>query len=347
MTPPNCLKKLILNSIELGNHLSEDIINYVLITPYFYEDEEYFYGGGIGGIRSGITAMKIAGYLTLYPKDEQGNSLQIKPKRPFNYYLTALGAIHSVNPFIKKDIRDQHVLEEAIRMRDILLADEPKFKEYMDRLFQKNKTQNVHITPSPNVTNPRNSDQTVVNNTLQGIAQDEYDGVVKELETSKSKVLDFTNKMISQQWQMAGYEQQIADFYYALEGKDITLSNIQRRNTGAMRVAQRKDLVYTISGINPNELDCELPVEIPVGADFFNIWGSIWGRKVKGATLLKRASFELMSDTNPEVERGHANHELDYTEMDAVGMFISKMRSTGITVDAISNRMFKAIALNW
>ena len=71
-----------------------------------------------------------------------------------------------------------------------------------------------------------------------------------------------------------------------------------------MRIAQRKDLVFAVSGINPDELDGDYPV----GADFMEAWGSIWGRRVKGATLFNRSSFELMSDTNPEVERGHAKH---------------------------------------
>lgn len=79
----------------------------------------------------------------------------------------------------------------------------------------------------------------------------------------------------------------------------------------------------------------------------FEDWGSIWGRRVKGATLFNRSSFELMADTNSEVERGHAKHELSYAEMDSIGMFISKVRPTGITVDAVNDRMLKSIALTW
>ena len=95
-------------------------------------------------------------------------------------------------------------------------------------------------------------------------------------------------------------------------------------------------------------MDGEYPVEIQIGADFFNAWGSIWGRKVIGATLFKRKSFELMSDTNEEVTvRGHAGQELGCDQMDAIGLFISKIRPTGITVDAYSDRMLKPKALVW
>jgi len=54
-----------------------------------------------------------------------------------------------------------------------------------------------------------------------------------------------------------------------------------------------------------------------------------------------------MADTNPEVKvRDHAQ-ELSYEQMDGVGMFISKIRRTGITVDAINDRMLKPVALVW
>ena len=114
-----------------------------------------------------------------------------------------------------------------------------------------------------------------------------------------------------------------------------------------MRVAQRKDLVYVVTGINPDELTSEEPVEEPIGSEFFLSWGSIWGRKVIGAKFWNRKSFELMADTNPEVKvRDHAQ-ELSYDQMDNVGMFISKIRRTGITVDAINDRMLKPVALVW
>ena len=152
--------------------------------------------------------------------------------------------------------------------------------------------------------------------TEQEITTEQLMTALKDVDGIRMKKIEHRQMILTQQMQLQGYERQIADLVYELEGKEISISDIKRRNTGGMRIAQRKDLVYAVSSINPNELDGKYPVEVYVGADFFNAWGNIWGRKVKGVRLFNRYSFELMADTNPDVKKGHVNHELNYSEMD-------------------------------
>lgn len=358
LTPDNYLKKLILNAVELERHKTEDIIEYVLNTPYTYieengEETENFYAGGVGGVRTGITAMKKAGYLTLYPKDEFGNPLRMKQKRPYSYFLTVTGRIHSENPFIKTDHREQRISNEADRLMWELIEDEPAFQravaDWVDKHEQKKIQVNYQKAPIVRF-NRAKTEKIIIENsdgTEEEVTTEQLMSTLQDVTVNMSRIAEMNQTIIAQQWEMAGYEQQIADMYYALDKRNISLDSIKRKNVGSMRIAQRKDLVYAVSSYNPNELEYEMPTEIPVGADFFNAWGNIWGRKVKGATLFNRSSFELMADTNPEVKRGHANHELSYSEMDSIGMFISKIRRTGITVDAVNERMLKPVALVW
>jgi len=359
-TPDNYLKGLILRGVALGNHTSAEIIAHVFATPYYYDEEdgsrtENWYDNE-QGVRSAISYLKNVGYLTLNTRDDDGNIIRIEQTRPYKYYLTQLGEVHAQNPFIKKEHREQRISDEAQRLLQELLLDEPVFQEAVREYVETHQVPKLNVIQqkAPIFRNPRikqgKTEKIIIENpdgSEQEVTTEQLMSTLKDVDDIRIRENEHSNAITQQQMEIQGYQQQIADLVYELECKEISISNIKRRNTGAMRTAQRKDLVFAVSGINPDELDGEYLVDIPVGADFMEAWGSIWGRKVKGATLLNRSSFELMADTNPEVERGHANHELSYAEMDGVGMYISKIRSTGITVDAVNSRMLKAIALKW
>lgn len=362
LTPDNYLKGLILTAVKLECHTSAEIIGQVQSTPYYYQEEdnevtENFYTGDSGTVRTAITRLKNAGYLSLYERDEDGTiTSRIKQHRPLNYYLTAVGRAHELNPHIKRERREQRISDEAYRLMQELLHDEPLFQEAVREFVRTNQVPKLNVIQqkAPIVRNPRikqgKTEKIIIENpdgTEQEITTKQLQTALLAVDGIRIKERQHSDNITGYQIQMQGYQQQIADLVYELEGKDIKLSDIKRRNTGAIRIAQRKDLIYAVSGINPDELGSEVPVEVPVGADFFNAWGNIWGRKVKGARLFNRSSFELMADTNPEVGRGHASHELSYAEMDSIGMFISKIRRTGITVDAVNERMLKPVALVW
>ena len=362
LTPDNELKGLILTAVSLGMRKSLEIISYVQSTPYTYIEAddtmtENLYRGDAGAIRTAITRLKNAGYLSLYHYNELGEITSYKAqRRPYSYYLTAVGRIHQQNPYIKKEHREQKISDEAWRLMRNLLEDENAFQEAVREYARTNEAPKINIVRSkaPIIRNPRikagkggKITFEMPDGTEQEITTEQLQATLKDVDKIRIKSDELNNRVLTQQIQMQGYEQQIGGLVYALEGKDIKLSDIQRRNTGAMRAAQRKDLVYAVTGIYSDDLDGEYPIEVYVGADFFNTWGSIWGRKVKGATIWNRASFELMADTNPEVERGHAVNELSYDEMDGVGMYISKIRPTGITISSDNKRIVKPITLNW
>ena len=360
ITPDNYLKGLILTAVKLEFHTSAEIIEQVQSTPYYYQEEdgsrtEHWYNNE-RGIRSALTYLKNVGYLSLYDRDDAGNIIRIEQTRPYKWYLTQLGQVHAQNPFIKKEHRDQRISDEAYRLMKELLEDEPAFQEAVQEYARTHEVPKLNVIRqrAPIIRNPRikqgKTEKITIelpDGTEQEVTTEQLMSALEDIDSIRIKENEHKQMIITQQWEKAGYEQQIADLVYELEGKDIKLSDIKRRNTGAIRTAQRKELVYAVLGIHSDQLDGEYPVDIPVGADFFNAWGNIWGRKVKGAKLFNRSSFELMADTNPEVERGHASHELSYAEMDNIGLFISKIRPTGITIDADNARMIKAIALNW
>jgi len=109
-----------------------------------------------------------------------------------------------------------------------------------------------------------------------------------------------------------------------------------------MRIAQRKDLIYAISGIDMDAIESDVLVEIPVGAEFFYAWGgSIWVWKVKGATLFKRASIEILSENNAEIATREHGKPLSENDIDSAGLFIVSIRNKSILVDAVNGRIVK------
>jgi len=229
-------------------------------------------------------------FLSLYERHENDNIIsRIKQHRPFHYYLTAVGKVYASNPFIKKERREQRISDEAHRSLQLLLEVEPTFQAAV-REYAENRTVpklNMIRQKAPIIRNPRikqgKTEKITIEmpeGTEQEITTEQLMTALKDVDGIRMKKIEHRQMILTQQMQLQGYEQQIADLVYELEGKEISISDIKRRNTGAMRIAQRKDLVYAVSSINPNELDGKYPVEVYVGADFFNAWGNICGRKV-------------------------------------------------------------------
>jgi len=96
--PDHALKNLILTGIYEGNQTLQGIREFVRITPFTIDGEEYYYRNE-SGLTSGINYLKNRGWITIYPKD--GNGQPIKkpaPTRPYRYYLNELSYKYLSNP---------------------------------------------------------------------------------------------------------------------------------------------------------------------------------------------------------------------------------------------------------
>lgn len=270
-TPDNYLKKLILNAVKFGNHLSEDIIESVLSTPYLYAEEdgeviENFYGGGMGGIRTGITAMKNAGYLTLYPKDGYGNPTKIKPKRPFKYYLTATGVIHCENPFIKKEHREQRISDEAQRLLEEILLDEPTFQKAVQEFVKTKQVPKLNLTrtKAPIKSYPRVKQETIVIKNPGGY------GTKKQIELNSinkiSEVQELKDQLKQQKANYTAtiqeYENYIHEIESILSQSEIEAVKKFERNLTREEKKQNRYLLATDYANNGYVLD----------EYFFNVW---------------------------------------------------------------------------
>ena len=132
-TPDHALKNLILTGIYEGNQTLQGIREFVRITPFTIDGEEFYYRNE-SGLTSGINYLKNRGWITVYPKD--GNGQPIKkpaPTRPYRYYLNELSYKYLSNPEGRMEYKDQHIKERAAELARLMVEDSDKFKEAVER----------------------------------------------------------------------------------------------------------------------------------------------------------------------------------------------------------------------
>jgi len=132
-TPDHALKNLILTGISQKHQTLPSLREYVQITPYQIDGEEYYYGND-SGLSSGINYLKSRHWITIYPKDENGRPIKKpKPKRPYRYYLNELAHQYLSNPNRTVEHKDQHLEERAAELARLMLEDSKEFKAAVER----------------------------------------------------------------------------------------------------------------------------------------------------------------------------------------------------------------------
>lgn len=137
-TPDHALKNLILTGIYEKNQTLEEIREYVRITPYEYEDElgniKKAHYNNESGLTSGINYLKNRGFITIYPKDKNGQPIKKPaPTRPYVYYLNERGYQYLSNPNRTAEHKEQVIEEMAVELANGILENSDQFKEAVER----------------------------------------------------------------------------------------------------------------------------------------------------------------------------------------------------------------------
>ena len=132
-TPDHALKNLILTGIYEGNQTLQGIREFVRITPFTIDGEEFYYRNE-SGLTSGINYLKNRGWITVYPKDGNGQPIKkTAPTRPYRYYLNKLSYKYLSNPEGRMEYKDQHIKERAAELARLMVEDSDQFKEAVER----------------------------------------------------------------------------------------------------------------------------------------------------------------------------------------------------------------------
>jgi hypothetical protein len=97
-----------LTSLEIHNFISRNSMEFISPeldsrgNPVFYGDYSY---NNLPGVRSALSYLKKAGYVSLYDRDKYGEIIRTKQTQPYIWYLTPEGETHARDTFHKYRIR--------------------------------------------------------------------------------------------------------------------------------------------------------------------------------------------------------------------------------------------------
>lgn len=218
-TPDHALKNLILTGIYEGNQTLQGIREFVRITPFTIDGEEFYYRNE-SGLTSGINYLKSRGWITIYPKD--GNGQPIKkpaPTRPYRYYLNELSYKYLSNPEGRMEYKDQHIKERAAELARLMVEDSDKFKEAVERRAREmtpikvqNRIEKPVLKPVNQIVNIQMDDDE------EKVIEFDSNGEIKELGELKNQLKQVeTNHTATIQ----AYENYIRELESALSKSDI------------------------------------------------------------------------------------------------------------------------------
>ena len=218
-TPDHALKILLLTGISQGHQTLHEIREYVRITPYQIDGEEFYYRNE-SGLSSGINYLKSRGWITIYPKDANGMPIKApKPKRPYIYHLNERAYQFLSNPNHTADYKEQIIEEMAQELAAEIIENDSKFKELVEQRAREMKPIKVQNRIEKPVIKP-------INHTIK-LQMD--DGTEKELELDSSGEIKEVLKLKAKISQLESnhtaaiqaYENYIQGIEYTLSQSDI------------------------------------------------------------------------------------------------------------------------------
>jgi len=187
-TPDHSLKNLILTGISQKHQTLQEIREFVRITPFTIDGEEFYYRNE-SGLTSGINYLKNRGWITIYPKD--GNGQPIKkpaPTRPYRYYLNELSYKYLSNPEGRMEYKDQHIKERAAELARLMVEDSDKFKEAVERRAREMTPIKVENRIEKPVIKPVNQTIKIMDDSEEKEIELDSNGEIKEVRELKAQI---------------------------------------------------------------------------------------------------------------------------------------------------------------
>ena len=221
------LKNLILTGIYAGNQTLGEIREYVRITPYIRDGEEFYYRNE-SGLSSGINYLKGRHWITIYPKD--GNGQPIKkpaPTRPYRYYLNELSYKYLSNPEGRMEYKDQHIKERAAELARLMIEDSDKFKEAVERRAREMTPIKVENRIEKPVIKPVNQTIKIMDDSEEKEIELDSKNEIKEVQELKAQL---KQQELNHTATIQEYENYIQGIEYTLSQSDIEAVKKYERN---------------------------------------------------------------------------------------------------------------------
>jgi len=337
-----------LSSLEIHNFISKNSMEFISPeldsrgNPVFYGDYSY---NNLPGVRSGLSYLKKAGYVSLYDRDKYGNILRIKQTKPYVWYLTPEGEIHARDTFHKYRIRldandkivahllsNDEAVTELAESKSLLLCKTCKLNHpKAQRLPARTWT----VKPHKGKIGAQLKDGTIVEIEVTD------EGVIKELEDLKSVLVRRADGSIDNESTILSLQNRCTAYEKIMKNAGI---EIGRLDTQLTKVKERKGKLDEKAFIRNMDRMSVAHYYYEGGywldAEFFNVWkGSLavveYERLLKLDMQIFTVDYDIQSTKGEIMKRtGFTKRILEPEEIPGIGIYITEIRAGSIVVNS-------------
>jgi len=364
----NLFKGFVLNSIGDGHNSLASIHTHLLHGDFDYEFEYYDIETSklvnihfkenydkYDGIRRELQYLRSANYIKM-----SGD------KKPFSYTLLQKGKVHSKNPFINKNFKNEEWNKSVRGIVKAILEDDEQIEELSEKKrIDKCKTCKS-MKPKPPMqpsTPPSKMTKTQVNARKKSIKVPDADGNIREISVHKNLDDNFIRTL-----------QEMIDFNGKIDENASTIMTLQNENAELRKIVGRAgvELVKANTKLERNDQKNEKTMQrqysrqeiadaywadehgnaYPLTQEFFDLWRGdymvvVLEKVLELGQIFEAGKCDVLSKGSEMYQRRkrYIRRELFGDEIYQQGIYIQEIKSSGIIID--SGNMIAPKLLKW
>lgn len=334
-----------LTSLEIHHFISKNSMEFISPeldsrgNPVFAGEYTY---NSLPGVRSSLSYLKRAGYLSLYDRDRYGNILRTKQTKPYVWYLTPEGETHARDTFhkyrIRLDANDKIVANLLSNDENVeALAERKRLEKCRDCRLTHPKARRLPartwtVRPHQGKIGIQGKDDTIREYEIT------EDGEIKELEDLKASLVTKDGKV------------DIASTIMSLQNEKEYLTGVLREagvryeklGTAYMKEKGRKgksDAKRLHRGLSRLEIaQWYYENQNYLDAEFFEIWGGslvvVEYKRTVGMEILN-VYYDIQSTKSEIMRRTDLSRRiLEPHEIPSIGIYVAEIKGGSIVVDS-------------
>ena len=334
-----------LTSLEIHHFISKNSMEFISPeldsrgNPVFAGEYTY---NSLPGVRSSLSYLKRAGYLSLYDRDRYGNILRTKQTKPYVWYLTPEGETHARDTFhkyrIRLDANDKIVAHLLSNDENVeALAERKRLEKCRDCRLTHPKARRLPartwtVRPHQGKIGIQGKDDTIREYEIT------EDGEIKELEDLKASLVMKDGKVDAE------------STILSLQNEKEYLTGVLREagvryeklGTAYMKEKGRKgksDAKRLHRGLSRMEVaHWYLNNKMYLDAEFFEIWGGgqvvVEYKRTVGMEILN-VYYDIQSRKSEIMRRTDLSRRiLEPHEILSIGIYVAEIKGGSIVVDS-------------
>ena len=334
-----------LTSLEIHNFISKNSKEFISPeldsrgNPVFAGEYTY---NSLPGVRSSLSYLKRAGFVSIYDRDRYGNILRIKQTKPYVWYLTPEGEDHASDTFKKFRMR----LDANDKIVSYLLSNSEIVTELAERKrlelcktcrlnhpkMQRKPARSWTVKPHRGKIGLQRKDDTIREYEIT------ENGEIKELEDLKSMLVmkdgkvDAESTIMTLQNMCTAYEKVMKEAGVEIGRLDTQLT----KEKGRKGKLDAKRLYRNMTRMEVAHVYYE--AGMPIDAEFFDVWGGgqcVIEYKRTLDMQIFTVDYDIQSTKGEIMTRtGFTRRILSPDEIPSIGIYVAEIKAGSIVVNS-------------